>query len=180
NRQCTTVTGLFTTSLKLDVVTRWHSLLAMLNSFYLNWFTLQKASQERGVDFPFTQQDLSKTAKLIGLLTPVKDLVDSYSKQSATCANLHNVGSWLVQSTDDTGLLAKIGERIQGLEASTRTPGFTETSRLLAWMQKPEDDKSVIQTLERLNHRLFKEESPEAAPPVAETEDSEMNHSSSF
>ncbi|KAL3314106.1 hypothetical protein Ciccas_007277 [Cichlidogyrus casuarinus] len=97
-KRCTTIRQVFNCSLRLDVITSWHSLLQMLESIVNNWFNLEAVKERAAAahdndrfTFPFSTNDLQKTPTLIGILTSLTDLAMSYGKTSATYANLHHV-----------------------------------------------------------------------------------------
>ncbi|KAL3309703.1 hypothetical protein Ciccas_011748, partial [Cichlidogyrus casuarinus] len=127
-----------TTSLQTHLSPAVASLVGRIRKFLVanrngeNWFALQSASRRRDVEFPFDKDDLERIAKLIGLLTPIKDLVTSFSKQAATCANLHRVAVFFRTKPDETGLLNKIVDRLEGFEKAQNKAKFTEAATLLA------------------------------------------------
>ncbi|KAL3310460.1 hypothetical protein Ciccas_010976, partial [Cichlidogyrus casuarinus] len=93
-------------------------------------------------------------------------------EQAANCANLHRVAVFFRTKPDETGLLKKIADRLEGFEKAQNKAKFTEAARLLAWMQQPVEDSDISKCLDQLHKRLFEDEPQENVPTTSQ--DSEM------
>lgn len=70
-------------NLQLDVITRWNSLLIMLERFYQLWYCVQKALIDLKSNIVFSEEELLLISEIIDALSPIKLAVEALCRRDS-------------------------------------------------------------------------------------------------
>lgn len=152
------------TALKLDIQTRWNSMLFMLEKFEEIKFCIQKALIDISSDIHFSDEEFNLLSSIIAALTPVKLTVDALCRKDANLLTADASLTFML----DTLSQQKSAIALELLEAlkSRILLRRTELSQILQYLQKGSQDvgevfkriskftiiKKIVSLTKRLTH----------------------------
>lgn len=138
--------------LNLDVVTRWNSLLSMLERFYKLRREIQMACISAELEFPLSDADLTKVNEVCEALNPVKFAIEMLSKNEADLLYADQMLQFVIQELSDQN--SEIAQEIK--EAFIKRVLARRLNKVVHLMEYLENPRFIEQNQDNFKQKIVK------------------------